>query len=436
MQATACLSGEKILRFHGGMLKPEEQILAANHLDECEACRLACAVLGFPFPPKPPTNQEPLTAHGADDTLPDPPQTPERIGPYRILRLIGRGGMGAVYEARHVKLDRVVALKILTGSMKIDREFQERFDREARVIAKLDHPNIVRATDAGELDGYPFLALELLDGVDVARLGQAIGRLPVSDAVEIGFQTALGLAHLHERDVIHRDIKPSNLMLSTDGIVKILDLGLVLTSEAAGRPTGRLTGITFLGTHDYMAPEQWLDPTSVTAKVDVYGLGCVLYQMLGGHAPFAAQRLSPQAKMKAHLEQAVPPLTDRNDIPQSLVDLIHRMLAKPAPDRPSACDVAEELALLRAPNHLARLLEQSRLAPVTGFTDGDPTNEAPQPLEESSLILNPTTRLIVRPTPIPVHRGTPTRWFIYGLITTLAFAVAVAGAALRFGFKV
>ena len=419
------------------MLKHEEQILATKHLDKCEACRQACADQSFPLLPKPLANQEPLTAHGSEDTIPDPPQTPERIGPYRILRLIGRGGMGAVYEARHMKLDRVVALKILTGAMKVDREFQERFDREARVIAKLDHPNIVRATDAGELDGYPFLALELLDGVDVARLVQAIGRLPVTDAVEVTFQAALGLAHLHERNAIHRDIKPSNLMLSTDGIVKILDLGLVLTSEAAGRPTGRLTGITFLGTHDYMAPEQWLDPTSVTAKVDVYGLGCVLYQMLGGHAPFAAQRLSPQAKMKAHLEQAVPPLADRNDIPQLLVNLIHRMLAKPAADRPSACDVAEELASFRAPNHIVRLLEQSRLAPITGFTDGDPTNEAlPPPVEESSLILNPTTRLIVRPTPIPIQRGTPARWFIYGLITTLAFAVAVAGAALWFGFKV
>ena len=342
------------------------------------------------------------------------PPLERRIGPYRILRLIGRGGMGAVYEARHTKLDRVVALKVLPSPMRVDREYHERFDREARVIAKLQHPNIVRATDAGEVDGIPFLALELLDGVDIARLVQSAGRLPIGDAVEIAWQAAAGLAHLHGQGIVHRDVKPSNLMLTTDSVVKILDLGLALTAEAAGRPDGRLTGITYLGTHDYMAPEQWVDATSVTDKVDCYGLGCVLFQMLAGRAPFGGPKMSPQAKMKAHIEQGIPALPDSGNAPPALIQLINRMLAKAPADRPSAAEIETALAPLRSSNRLLRLLEQSRLAPVTGFSDGEPTNELPRMTEE------PNANTVLRPAK---NWRPPTLWFLLGLVTTLVLVV-------------
>lgn len=391
MQATGCLNEDLIRRFHIGNLPESEQSSVARHIAECEACRRASAL--------------PLTACGTD-TVPESVRIPERIGPYHILRLIGCGGMGAVYEARHAKLDRVVALKVLPSPMTVDREYRERFDREARVIAKLDHPNIVRATDAGEVDGIPFLALELLDGVDVARLVQSVGQLPVGDAVEIARQAAAGLAHLHAHGIVHRDVKPSNLMLTSDGIVKILDLGLALTAEAAGRPDGRLTGITYLGTHDYMAPEQWVDATAVTAKVDCYGLGCVLFQMLMGRGPFGGPKMSPRAKMKAHIEQPIP---DLGDVPPDLARLLKRMLAKNPDRRPTAQEIASELSALSGSSKLTRLLEQSRLAPITGFSDGEPTKVVPLIPDEPTAI----------PQPAPVWVA-PILWFLLGLMTTLA----------------
>jgi serine/threonine protein kinase len=414
VQATACLSDEQIAAYHSGVLPLDKHFRAAQHLIACEACRLNPAVRAFAIPAKPLPRPagDTITLHGEEDTLAEPPPVPERIGPYRILRLIGRGGMGAVYEARHTVLERTVALKILPSPMTVDREYRERFDREARAIARLDHPNIVHATDAGEVDGYPFLALELLDGVDAARIIRAVGTLAVADVVEIARQTALGLAHLHAQAIVHRDVKPSNLMLTADGCMKILDLGLALTTEAAGRPSGRLTGITFLGTHDYMAPEQWLDPTAVDAKVDVYGLGCVMAHMLTGRSPFGAPTMSPQAKMKAHLEQASPAM---EGIPPELAGLLARMLAKDPAARPTAAEVATALEPLQGQPHLIRLLEQSRLAPVSGFADGAATNEAP--------LMQSVTRSIPQTAPAKLAAGTPWRWFALGLVTASALGV-------------
>ena len=419
MQATACLNEDKMAEFHNGSLPLQDHFLAVQHLAECPECRAASAAMG------PKRLAEQLTGRGAEDTVPETPRMPERIGPYLILRLIGRGGMGAVYEARHIKLDRVVALKILPSPMTVDREYQERFDREARVIAKLDHPNVVRATDAGDVDGMPYLALELLDGVDIARLVRSVGRLSVPDAVEIALQAARGLVHLHEHGIVHRDVKPSNLMLTADGAVKILDLGLALTSEATGRPNGRLTGITYLGTHDYMAPEQWVDPTTVTAKVDCYGLGCVLFQMLAGQSPLVSPKMSPQAKMKAHLEQPIPSLRDRWDVPGALAALVTRMLAKDPDRRPTSARIAEELTGLRGVAHLTRLLERSRLAPVAGFSDGDPTHEAPRASDESGRTPADDSRTI--PQGLPAGWRSSLRWFLAGLLTTLMLVAAAWG---------
>ena len=424
MQATACLNVDQMAEFHNGALPLQEHFLAVQHLAECLECRAASAAMG----PKKQAQQ--LTGCGAEDTVPETPRMPERVGPYRILRLIGRGGMGAVYEARHTKLDRVVALKILPSPMTIDREYQERFDREARVIAKLNHPNVVRATDAGDADGISYLALELLDGVDIARLVRSVGRLPVPDAIEIALQVAQGLAHLHEHGIVHRDVKPSNLMLTADGDVKILDLGLALTSEATGRPNGRLTGITYLGTHDYMAPEQWVDPTTVTAKVDCYGLGCVVFQMLSGHSPLVSPKMSPRAKMKAHLEQPVPSIRDRWDVPGALAELVNRMLAKDPERRPTSAEIAFELTALRGAAHLTRLLERSRLAPAVGFSDGDPTHEAPQLPDDSSR--KPSADSPAPPRLQSAGWRSSLRWFLAGLLTTLVLVAAVWGLARRF----
>lgn len=381
----------------------QARAITSAHLVHCEKCRLAAVLEG-----------DALTDGAEEETLPNQPVViPETFGAYRIVRLIGRGGMGAVFEARHTKLDRAVALKILPPRDSADPESAERFEREARIVAQLDHPNIVRATDAGETNGIAFLALSLIDGVDLARLIGVLGPLPIDDAIEISIQAARGLAYIHAAGIVHRDIKPSNLMLTADGTVKILDLGLALAPAA--RIAAESAGEVPLGTHDYMAPEQWHNPATVTEKVDVYGLGCVLFQMLSGHAPFGGPRSTLQQKRKAHLQQPTPQL-DRNDTPPGLRSVLNRLLAKNPGERPEAAAISALLAPAGDRANLVRLLERSRLVSKYGFNEGPPTNPA-----------------VELPSPIRKREIPPVAWFLIGL-TTMGLA-ALAGWALLSGWK-
>ena len=324
--------------------------------------------------------------------LPVSYKLPEKIGPYLIRRLIGQGGMGAVYEAVHERLGKVVALKVLPAPNTVHPEYHARFEREARLIGRLDHPNVVKATDAGEADGVPYLAMELVDGIDVAKLVRELGPLLVAQAAEIGRQAAAGLGHAHARGVIHRDIKPSNLMITADGTVKILDLGLALCVDAVmGGGVGQITGATYLGTHDYMAPEQWDDPSQVDAKADVYALGCVLHQMLTGKAPFAAAKSTSQ-KMKAHHSQMPADLSENPEVPPLLAALVQRMLTKLPIERPSVVEVQTELAPFASGSNLSRLVERGRLATPERYVDGDPTKTMPASLQAARLPALPSAQ--------------------------------------------
>lgn len=253
----------------------------------------------------------------------------ERVGPYRLLGKLGEGGMGTVYKARHEKLGKVFALKVLPPGRHGDPARTTRFEREFLAVGRLEHPHIVRATDAGEHDGVLFLAMELVDGIDLARLVRRHGPLRVADACEVARQAALALRHAHERGLIHRDVKPSNLLLTPDGTVKLLDLGLALAVEdpdppapvAADAPTETpgltLTGLA-LGTRDYMAPEQAADPHGVDPRADIYGLGATLHFLVTGKPPGG-----PQAP------------------PAALADVLGRMLARRPEERfATAAEVA------------------------------------------------------------------------------------------------
>lgn len=363
-----------------------------------------------------------MTEFPAIDDLPASFVLPERIGPFLVRRLIGQGGMGAVYEAVHERLGKTVALKILPSPKTVQPEYHARFEREAKLVGRLDHINVVQATDAGSADGVPYLAMELVDGVDVAKLVRELGPLSLADAAEIGRQAATGLAHAHGRGVIHRDIKPSNLMITSEGTVKVLDLGLALCADAVAGNNGQLTGATYLGTQDYMSPEQWDDPSLVDAKADVYALGCVIHQMLTGQAPFAAVKTST-LKLMAHRSQTPADLAQRADVPPLFAALVQRLLAKHPVERPNVSEVQAELATYATGANLPRLVERGRFSTPEHFDDGAPTQ---------------AVAVSIVPLPVPIFPAAPVKTnraaslVLWAMVMTMFAASFVVGLILIF----
>ncbi len=287
------------------------------------------------------------------------------LGEYEFLEEIGHGAMGTVFKARHKKLGRSVALKLLPAEHVGDQRAIERFEREMMAVGSLNHPNIVRAHDAREIEGVRLLAMEFVDGMDLSKLVHYAGPLPIADACEIVRQAAVGLQYAHENDRVHRDVKPSNLMLDRDGQVRVLDLGLALLQ--ADQPAGsEMTGYgQALGTPDCMAPEQVYDAHAVDFRADVYGLGCTLYKLLSGRYPFSGPRYATKAdKMRGHTQDPVPPINEhRGDVPEELIGLLDRMLAKdPAQRSDSVKEVADALVALTVGADLARLLARAERA--------------------------------------------------------------------------
>jgi len=297
-----------------------------------------------------------------------------RLREYELMEKLGEGGMGTVYVARHVKLDKLVALKLLPADRMNSARAVTRFEREMRAVGKLDHPNIVRATDAGEFDGTHFLVMEYVPGQDLGRVANQLGQLTLAAACEVGRQAALGLQHAHESGLIHRDVKPSNLILSTSGTVKLLDLGLARLSQANQAAADLTSPSQLMGTLDYMAPEQGSASHEVTPAADVYGLGATLYRLLAGHAPFGGPQYdSPFRKMAALSNEIPRPLREiRPEVPAELSDLVDRLLAKKPQDRlASAAEVAQALGPFAAGAKLKRLARE--LAALAEKKRGTPT---------------------------------------------------------------
>ena len=275
------------------------------------------------------------------------------IGNYVVLDKIGEGGMGHVYKARHRRMKRVVALKVLPSAMTKTREAVERFEREVEVIAKLEHTNVVTAHDADEADGVHFLVMQYVKGSDLAELVRKNGTLSVAKALDYLIQAGRGLDYAHAQGVIHRDIKPSNLLLDHQGTVKILDMGLArLEQEVGPLDSTAAASLTqsgqVMGTADYMPPEQSMDTHGVDLRADIYSLGCTLYYLLTGRAVFAGDTLAK--KIMAHREKAVPSLRVlRADVPEELDVVFQKMLAKRPEDRHSKMsEVLADLGACRA----------------------------------------------------------------------------------------
>ena len=255
-----------------------------------------------------------------------------RLRDYRLVKKIGEGGMGTVYQAVHLHLAKPVALKILPVDRLQSKQSVRRFRQEMRAVGRVNHPNVVSASDAGTIDGQHFLVMELVQGADLARIIRHQGSLSVADACEIVRQAAVGLQHAHDNGLVHRDVKPSNVMLSVDGNVKVLDLGLASLNKTDFETSANIVvkeGLTsvgqIMGTLDFMAPEQITASPDVDGRADVYALGATLFQLLTGRTPCGDRSQGTPKRIEAVLSE--PPAdiaTLRSDVPEGLRALLLR----------------------------------------------------------------------------------------------------------------
>ena len=273
-----------------------------------------------------------------------------RLGPYEIVKPLGSGGMGEVYEARDTRLDRSVAIKVLPAELARDAGARARFDREARAIAALNHPNICALHDIGDADGHGFLVMERLEGETLQDRLQR-GPLDIAWIVDDGIALADALDAAHARGIIHRDLKPANIFITTRGVVKILDFGLAKTVESDAAVTREVDEAltvagTTLGTVAYMSPEQ-LRAEPLDVRTDLFSLGLVLYEMATGQRAFAGSTSVVIAAGILH-QQPQPPRALRADLPAELEQILLKMLEKdPARRSRSAADVRADLTRIK-----------------------------------------------------------------------------------------
>jgi serine/threonine-protein kinase len=256
---------------------------------------------------------------------------------YEIEAVVGLGGIGILYRARQLRLDRPVALKLVEPELARDPVIRERLRREARAVASLDHPNVVPLYEAGEDDGMIYIATRWVEGTELGTLIRAEGPLDPKRVARIAAQIAAALETAHDKGLVHRDIKPSNVIVTAEGHAYLTDFGLVKRAETA---PGLTRGDQMLGTVDYVAPEQ-IEGSEADARSDVYSLGCVVYEMLTGEPPFSEQK-GAMAKMWAQVNAEPRPVAERRpDTPPPLEGVIGRAMAKDPGARPTAAGVRE-----------------------------------------------------------------------------------------------
>ncbi len=267
------------------------------------------------------------------------PNLGEKIDEFRLVDSIGAGGMGAVFRAVDVGLDRQVALKILPPEQAVDPEVVRRYHQEGRAAARLDHENIARVFTIGDDGRYHYIVFEYIEGVTIRQKVARDGPLSVADAIHFTLQIAHALVHAAEREVVHRDIKPSNIILTPGGRAKLVDMGLARQFERGGEADLTQTGMT-LGTFDYISPEQARDPRDVDIRGDLYSLGCTLFHMLSGRPPFPDGTVLQ--KLIQHREEAPPDIRRLNPkVPDALASILVKLLVK---DREHRYQTPEQLA--------------------------------------------------------------------------------------------
>ena len=342
------------------------------------------------------------------------------VGPYRVLDLLGEGGMGRVFKAHHTRLGRDVALKVIRKEKLSNPVAVQRFHQEVRAAAALQHPNVVLAFDADEADGLHFFSMELVDGTDLTKLVRQNGPMPVELACDAVRQGALGLQHAFERGLVHRDIKPSNLIMTPKRQVKLLDLGLALLHEptlAGGANANRVTQEGFvLGTPDFLAPEQAQNPGGVDIRADIYGLGATLFYLLTGKVPY--EGANPTEKLLKHITEPPPSLLRHLPAaPPQLDALIQWMMAKRPADRPQTPAQAAAALMPFCPPQSGSV----PMADMTAMPGGPPTGYAQPEAARPGVPLYPHA---VPMMPMPVAIPMPAD----------AFAQEPAGAPAFTGF--
>ena len=350
---------EQLVAFLAGHLSGVDLAALSAHIERCEAC---CQILRD-------VPDDPLVARLRDTTLPasgsgdaavSAPPREENVPAellnhprYKVGRCLGAGGMGAVYQAEHRLMDRLVALKIIHRDLISNPRALERFRLEFKAVARLNHPHIVTAYDADQAGDIHFLVMEFVDGMSLAKLVAKKGPLEVIYACNFVRQAAKGLQHAFEAGMVHRDIKPHNLMLTRKGQIKILDFGIArLASESRPKPElptrGDAPGLTkigdVMGTPEYMAPEQISDSHLADIRADLYSLGCTLFYLLTGQPPFQDESaLGLLYSQQHHAPPAVNTL--RADVPVELAALVSKLLAKsPAERYQTPAEVVKALA--------------------------------------------------------------------------------------------
>jgi len=268
-------------------------------------------------------------------------EIPKTIGRYEILERVGRGGMGVLYRAHDPALERDVALKMMHLDFTVDKHARERFQREARAVARLQHPNIVTIHELGEFDGTPFIVMEFLGGRDLEQMLRAGESLTLVQKLEIAEQICEALAYAHDHGIVHRDVKPANVRVLNDGKVKILDFGIARFATSSLTQSGAI-----MGTPSYMAPEQIMGQP-VDGRADLFAAGVLLYELLSGRKPFTGE--SPTAVAYSIMHAEPPPLREElEDLPDAINTIVERALKKEPDDRyRTAREMASDLRTVR-----------------------------------------------------------------------------------------
>ena len=377
---------------------------------------LSCAACGAPALPQTSAsnrNVRPVTFREEKTVI--PVRTHDvLLGRYRLEDKIGEGGMGTVFIAHDSELDRRVAVKLLSAALVNDAEVLERFEREARLTAKLDHPNIIPIYDVGRHAGRPFIVMKLLQGDSLVGRLRAKGGFTADETLKLMRQLALGLDYLHGQGFIHRDIKAANIFVSPEGLATILDFGILRQKSAT-------TGITrtgmVMGTPHYMAPEQALGLKNVDHRVDLYALAVVLFECLTGTLPFEADSELQLIQLQAHAP--VPEIMDRAPwIPKVVADVVKKGLSKKPDDR---YNTAAELVTALEAAYLEAKASKSSLPVVAGPAPVVPASTTPSLRRLSSKV----SSAALPPVPAPAPNRRP-----WSLVAVLLFVPVGIGVYL------
>ncbi|MDX6675647.1 MAG: hypothetical protein QOH11_3065 [Solirubrobacteraceae bacterium] len=319
-----------------------------------------------------------------------------RIAGCRIEAVAGRGGMGVIYRATELRLDRPVAVKLIASDRAAEPAFRERFERESRLTAAIDHPNVIPVYAAGEEAGRLYLVMRYVAGTDLRSLLERDGRVPPSRAADVVAQVGAGLDAAHEAGLVHRDVKPANILIAGGGHVYLSDFGITRVVDSETRLTD---SDGWVGTVDYMAPEH-LEGGETDARTDVYALGCVLFTALTGAPPF--RRDSVPATITAHLRDAPPRPSQAAGVPREFDAVVARALAKRPADRyPSAGDLGRAAAAAARGERVTEV-EQSVARGPAAPPPPPPRIPAPEPPTAAA-----PTRHLVRPEAVPPAPAAP-----------------------------